>query len=161
MNRGSGLVARDSNLRVTNPETRVTSDEPRTTKGYNMKVKDYKELKVWQKGIEIVDKVYTLTDKFPKSEIYGLTLQMRKASVSIPSNIAEGYMRGHTNEYRQFLRISLGSCAELDTQSIIANRRKYITNEELDDLSEDLNHESRMLMNLINSLNKRQNTNEE
>lgn len=117
-----------------------------------MKVKDYKDLKVWQKGIEIVDKVYALTAKFPKEELYGLTLQMRKASISIPSNIAEGFMRGHTNEYRQFLRISLGSCAELDTQSIIANRRKYITKQELDDLSEDLNHESRMLMNLINTL---------
>ncbi|MGD1043561.1 MAG: four helix bundle protein [Sedimentisphaerales bacterium] len=117
-----------------------------------MIVKDYKELKVWQKGIEIVDKVYTLTAKFPREELYGLTLQMRKASVSIPSNVSEGFMRGHTNEYRQFLRISLGSCAELETQSIIANRRKYITKQELDDLSEDLNHESRMLMNLIKSL---------
>jgi four helix bundle protein len=117
-----------------------------------MKVKDYKDLKVWQKGIEIVDKVYALTTKFPREELYGLTLQMRKASISIPSNIAEGFMRGHTNEYRQFLRISLGSCAELDTQSIIANRRKYITKQELDDLSENLNHESRMLMNLINTL---------
>ncbi len=117
-----------------------------------MGVKDYKDLKVWQKGIEIVDKVYTLTAKFPREELYGLTLQMRKASVSIPSNVAEGFMRGHTNEYRQFLRISLGSCAELETQSIIANRRKYITKQELDDLSEDLNHESRMLMNLIKSL---------
>ena len=117
-----------------------------------MKVKDYKELKVWQKGIEIVDKVYTLTAKFPKEELYGLTLQMRKAAVSIPSNVAEGFMRGHTREYKQFLRISLGSCAELDTQSIIAYRRKYISKHDLDDLAEDLNHESRMLMKLINSL---------
>ena len=117
-----------------------------------MIVKDYKDLKVWQKGIEIVDKVYMLTAKFPREELYGLTLQMRKASVSIPSNVSEGFMRGHTKEYRQFLRISLGSCAELETQSIIANRRQYITKQELDDLSEDLNHESRMLMNLIKSL---------
>jgi four helix bundle protein len=117
-----------------------------------MKVKDYKDLKVWQKGIEIVDKVYALTAKFPKEELYGLTLQMRKASVPIPSNISEGFVRGYTNEYRQFLRVSLGSCAELDTQSIIANRRKYITKKELDDLAENLNHESRMLVNLINTL---------
>ncbi len=117
-----------------------------------MKVKDYKDLKVWQKGIEIVDKIYALTAKFPKEELYGLTLQMRKASVSIPSNVSEGFARGHTNEYRQFLRVSLGSCAELDTQSIIANRRNYITKQELDDLAEDLNHESRMLVNLINTL---------
>lgn len=101
-----------------------------------MKVKDYKDLKVWQKGIEIVDKTYALTAKFPKEELYGLTLQMRKTSVSIPSNISEGFVRGHTNEYRQFLRVSMGSCAELDTHSIIANRRKYITKQELDDLAE-------------------------
>jgi four helix bundle protein len=117
-----------------------------------MKVKDYKDLKVWQKGIEIVDKVYALTAKFPKEELYGLTLQMRKAAVSIPSNVSEGFVRGYTNEYRQFLRVSLGSCAELDTQSIISNRRKYITKKELDDLAEDLNHESKMLVNLINTL---------
>lgn len=117
-----------------------------------MPIRDYKELKVWQKGIEIVDKVYKLSEKFTKEELYGLTSQMRKASVSIPSNIAEGFMRGHTNEYRQFLRISTGSCAELDTQSIIANRRNYITKQELDELAEDLNHESRMLMNLIKTL---------
>jgi four helix bundle protein len=117
-----------------------------------LKIKDYKDLKVWQKGIEIVDKVYTLTTKFPKAELYGLTLQMRKASVSIPSNISEGFARGHTKEYKQYLRISLGSCAELDTQSIIANRRRYITKQELDDLSENLDHESRMLVNLIKTL---------
>jgi four helix bundle protein len=117
-----------------------------------MTVKDYKDLKVRRKGIEIVDKVYTLTAKFPKEELYGLTVQMRKAAVSIPSNVAEGFMRGHTKEYKQFLRISLGSCAELDTQSIIAHRRKYIAKHDLDDLAEDLNHESRMLMNLIHSL---------
>src|SRR4030043_1480943 len=117
-----------------------------------MKVKDYKDLKVWQKGTEIVDKVYALTAKFPKEELYGLTLQMRKASVSIPSNVSEGFVRGHTNEYRQFLRVSLGSCAESDTQSIIANRRRYITEQEMDDLAEDLNHERRMLVNLINKL---------
>ena len=115
-----------------------------------MKVSDYKQLKVWQKGIEIVDRVYLLTDKFPREELYGLTAQMRKAAVSIPSNIAEGFVRGHPKEYRQFLRISLGSTAELDTQSIISNRRKYIADKDLNELAEDLDHEARMLTNLIN-----------
>lgn len=117
-----------------------------------MKVKDYKDLHVWQKGIEIVDKVYALTAKFPREELYGLTMQMRKASVSIPSNISEGFVRHHTKEYRHFLEIALGSCAELDTQSIIAHRTKYITNKELEELAEDINHETRMLANLINKL---------
>jgi len=117
-----------------------------------MKVKDYKDLKVWQKGIEIVDKIYSITATFPKEELYGLVTQMRKSSVSIPSNIAEGFVRNHPKEYRQFLYISLGSCAELDTQLIISNRRNYITKKDLDELSEDINHESRMLVNLINKL---------
>ena len=97
-----------------------------------MKVKDYKELKVWQKGIEIVDKIYSITDKFPKEELYGIVSQMRRAAISIPSNIAEGFVRHHTNEYKQFLYISLGSCAELDTQLIISNRRNYVTKGELE-----------------------------
>ena len=117
-----------------------------------MKVKDYKDLKVWQKGIEIADTVYALTAKFPREELYGLTIQMRKASVSIPSNISEGFVRGHSKEYRHFLEISLGSCAELDTQSIIANKRRYITDSELTGLAEDINHEIRMLINLVNKL---------
>jgi len=121
-------------------------------KDKRMKVKDYKDLKVWQKGIEIVDKIYTITAKFPKEEVYGLVLQMRKAAVSIPSNIAEGFVRHHSKEYKQFLYISLGSCAELDTQFIISHRRKYITKEELEELTEDINHESRMLVNLINKI---------
>jgi len=117
-----------------------------------MSIKDYKPLKVWQKGIEIVAKVYALTDKFPREEFYGLTAQMRKAGVSISANIGEGFVRGSPREYRRFLSISLGSCAELDTRSIIANRRRCITDEELRDLAEDLDHEARMLTNLINKI---------
>lgn len=117
-----------------------------------VKVKDYRDLKVWLKGIEIVDKVYTVTTTFPREELYGMVIQMRKASVSIPSNIAEGFVRQHNKEYKQFLYISLGSCAELDTQLIIAHRSKYITKNKLEELAEDINHESRMLVSLINKL---------
>jgi four helix bundle protein len=117
-----------------------------------MKVKDYKDLKVWQKGIDIVDKVYAITAAFPKEELYGLVIQMRKASVSILSNIAEGFARQHNKEYKQFLYISLGSCAELDTQLIIADRRNYVAKKDLEELAEDINHESRMLVSLINKL---------
>jgi len=117
-----------------------------------LKVKDYKELNVWKKGIEITDKIYSITDTFPSHELYSLSNQMRKAAVSVPSNIAEGFVRNHTKEYIQFLYISLGSCAELDTQLIIANKRNYITKQKLEELSEDINHESRMLVALINTL---------
>jgi four helix bundle protein len=117
-----------------------------------MKVKDYKDLRVWQKGIEIVDKIYLITDSFPRDELYGLVAQMRKAAVSIPSNVAEGFVRHHTKEYKQFLYISLGSCAELDTQVVIAHRRNYIPEKKLEELAEDINHETRMLVSLINKL---------
>ncbi len=121
-------------------------------KKQQMKVKDYKDLKVWQRGIEIVDKIYSVTAKFPKEEVYGLVVQMRKAAVSIPSNIAEGFVRHYTKEYKQFLYISLGSCAELDTQLIISYRRKYTKKKELEELAEDINHETRMLVSLINKI---------
>ncbi len=117
-----------------------------------MKVKSYKELNVWQKGLDIVDKVYELTAKFPNQERYGLIAQLQRCAVSVPSNIAEGFMRHHSKEYMQFLYVALGSCAELETQLIIANRRKYITQMEFEDLQENIDHESRMLMNLIKCL---------
>jgi len=119
-----------------------------------MKVESYKELNVWKKGIEIVDRIYAITENFPQRELYGLACQMQRSAISIPSNIAEGFARGHTAEYKQFLRIALGSCAELDTQLIIAHRRNYATQAQILNLQEDLDHESRMIMNLIKSLSK-------
>jgi len=118
----------------------------------DMKVQSYKELNVWTKGIEIVDKIYKTTDAFPQKELYGLVSQLRRAAVSIPSNIAEGFARQHTKEYMQYLHISLGSCAELETQLIISQKRNYLTDKELVELQEDIDHESRMLANLIKSL---------
>ncbi|MBC8275635.1 MAG: four helix bundle protein [Chloroflexi bacterium] len=119
-----------------------------------MKVKDYRDLKVWQTGIEIVDKVYTVTDRFPKDEIYGLTGQMRRAAISIPSNIAEGFARRHSKEYKQFLYFSLGSCAELDTHLVIANRRNYVMDDKLKEMAELINHEARMLATLVSRLGR-------
>lgn len=117
-----------------------------------MKVKNYKELNVWKKGIEIVDKIYALTKNFPAEEKYGIAIQMQKSAISIPSNIAEGFARHYSKEYTQFLYVALGSCAELETQLIISNRRNYIVQKEMEELQEDIDHESRMLMNLIKSL---------
>jgi four helix bundle protein len=82
----------------------------------------YRDLIVWKKGIELVEEVYKLTAGFPKDELYGLTSQMRRAAVSIPSNIAEGSRRKDLPEYLQFLRIADGSSAELETQLVIAER---------------------------------------
>jgi four helix bundle protein len=85
-----------------------------------MYLKSYKELKVWQKSIELVKEIYRITNGFPRNEIYGLVIQMRRAAVSIPSNIAEGYSRKNLKEYLQFLRVAYSSSAELETQLIIA-----------------------------------------
>lgn len=85
-----------------------------------MRIQSYKELIVWQKSIELVKEIYILTNKLPREEIYGLTSQMRRSSISIPSNIAEGYKRKGLVEYIRFLNISDGSAAELETQIIIS-----------------------------------------
>ena len=95
------------------------------------KVKYYRDLQVWQKGIELVKEIYLLTKQFPKEEIYGLSSQIRRASVSIPSNIAEGQARKHTAEFRQFLYIALGSLAEVDTQLELPIQLSYLSQSDI------------------------------
>lgn len=85
-------------------------------------MKTYKDLVVWQKSIDLVLEIYKLTDNFPKEEIFGLTSQIRRAAVSIPSNITEGKMRGGDVEFKRFMLIALASGAELETQLIIAKK---------------------------------------
>jgi four helix bundle protein len=80
------------------------------------KIKTYRDLNIWNAGIELVKDIYRLTEKFPKQEMYGIVSQMRRSAISIPSNVVEGFKRFHNKEYRQFLYITLGSCAELETQ---------------------------------------------
>ena len=85
-----------------------------------MPLQSYKELQVWQRSIELVKEIYKITKEFPKEELYGLVSQMRRAVISIPSNIAEGYRRRSLGEYIRFLSIADASSAELETQLIIA-----------------------------------------
>lgn len=112
----------------------------------------YKELIVWQKSIELVVEIYQLTDKFPKSELYGLTSQMKRAAVSIPSNIAEGYIRKHHREYIQFLRIAFGSGGELETQIIVAKKLKFTANKNFEKSENLLEEIMKMLNKLISNL---------
>ena len=116
------------------------------------KIKSFKDLRIWQKGIEIVSDIYILTKKFPKEELFSLTSQLRRSAISIPSNIAEGFKRFHNKEYKQFLFITLGSCAELETQIIIAKELKYINENEEAKLVEKLDHICRMTSSLIKKL---------
>jgi len=117
------------------------------------KIKDFRDLDIWKKGIEIVKDIYNIVEKFPKQEFYGLVSQIQRSAVSIPSNIAEGFNRFHNKEYKQFLYIALGSCAELETQIEIASELKYINDEKKKGILEKIKHESRMLTNLIKKLN--------
>jgi four helix bundle protein len=115
-------------------------------------VRSYRELKVWQKGIELVKKVYIITHGFPRSELYGLASQMQRAAVSIPSNIAEGQGRQHTGEFRQFLHIAIGSAAELDTQLVVAIDLGYLGTESAQPLFDLILDIRKMTYALINKL---------
>ena len=95
-------------------------------------VKSYEDLIVWQKSVCLVEKIYAITSLFPKSELFGLTSQMNRSAVSIPSNIAEGFGRRSREEFKRFLRIALGSLYELKTQALISFRLGFITQQELD-----------------------------
>jgi len=115
-------------------------------------MQSYKDLVVWQKGIQLVSDVYRLTEKFPKQEMFGLTSQMRRSAVSIPANIAEGYCRKHGPEYIQFLRIAFGSGAELETHFVIAEKLSFSTSTEMRSAKELLDEIMRMLNKIISTL---------
>ncbi len=117
-------------------------------------MKSHKDLDVWRKSIDLVSRLYTLTKNFPSDEKYGLTLQMRRSAVSIPSNIAEGAARNHKSEFKQFLYIALGSASELETQLIISQNLEYIDTDELNTFMNELSEIRNMLQGLIRYLNK-------
>ena len=114
--------------------------------------KSYKDLDIWKNGVEIVNNIYNVTKKFPKDEVFGLAVQMRRSAVSISSNIAEGFARQYNKEYKQFLYVALGSCSELETQIIVGAGQGYYSKEIEDKLLEQLDHESRMIMNMIKAV---------
>jgi len=118
-----------------------------------VKIKSHEDLNVWKDSINLVTRIYKLTKDFPKTELYGLTNQIRRSAVSIPSNIAEGSGRKSKKEYLQFLYVSLGSIAELDTQLLIASNLGYLTNEEI---RAELLTIKKMLIGLIHSLERKE-----
>lgn len=116
-----------------------------------MTIQTYRDLRVWQLGMDLTVRVYEATREFPKEELYGLTSQIRRASTSIPANIAEGHARG-TKEYQQFLRIAQGSLTELETHLMIAQRVGLLKQENLGVLLELTDHVGRMLNKLQQGL---------
>src|SRR3989338_9368553 len=116
-----------------------------------MKVNDYEKLVVWQKSMDLVSDIYFMTKSFPREEIYGLTSQIRRSSVSIPSNIAEGSRRSTGKDFRNFLYTSLGSASELETQIMIAYRLKFIEEKANLVITAKISDILRMLNKLIES----------
>jgi four helix bundle protein len=117
-------------------------------------VNNFRELRVWHAGMEMVESVYELTNQFPGHEIYGLTSQLRRAAVSIPSNIAEGNTRESTREYLHHLSMAQASLAELQTQLEIAARLKYVSSEAVNALLEKCVSLSKQLFALRNALER-------
>ncbi len=115
----------------------------------------FRNLVIWQKRMSLTTKIYNSTRNFPKEEIFGLTSQLRRATVSIPSNIAEGYGRDSSKEYLRFLNISVGSLFEMQTQLEIAKNITYLNENEFNNLYEDSREIERMLVSFIAKIKER------
>jgi four helix bundle protein len=116
------------------------------------KIKNFKDLKIWQKGVGLAKEVYLITDDFPSKETYGIVSQMRRAAVSVSSNIAEGFMRKHNKEYKQFLYIALGSLAELETQIILSEKLNFLENNKSNSIKTNIDELNKMITGLIKCL---------
>ena len=117
-------------------------------------IKSYKDLDIWKRSVELVKDIYLITKDFPKTETYALVDQIRRAALSIPSNIAEGHARQHRREFQQFLFIAIGSIAELETQLIIADKLGYLKKENLNQFLTEMDIIGKMTRGLIKKLQK-------
>jgi four helix bundle protein len=117
-----------------------------------MIVKSYKDLLVWQKSMVLVELIYKITKSIPSHEQWGLISQMRRAAVSVPSNIAEGYGRQTTGNYKQFLYICRGSLYEIETQLLVCIRLNYLNQNDAEDILKNITEISKMLFSLISKL---------
>jgi four helix bundle protein len=118
------------------------------------KINDYKDLLVWQKAMSLVVEVYQITKMLPKEETFSLSDQMRRAAVSIPSNIAEGYGRQTPKSYAQFLTIARGSAYELETQLLLCQKIHHLTSATINTLVSAISEITRMLTSIINKLHQ-------
>ncbi|MDJ1174362.1 four helix bundle protein [Roseofilum capinflatum] len=116
-------------------------------------IKDFKDLMIWQKGMDIAEKCYYLTQNFPREERYVMVDQIRRAAASIPANIAEGYGRRSRGDYARFLNIAQGSINELQTHLILSERVDLCTNKDIETILSLLQEETRMIAALIKKLN--------
>ena len=119
------------------------------------KMSNFRNLQVWQKSMTLTTKIYFSTRKFPNEEIFGLTSQIRRSAISIPSNIAEGFGRDSNKEYLRFLNVSIASLFELQTQLEIGKNIEYLTEQEFNKIYEDSRELERMLVSFINKIKER------
>jgi four helix bundle protein len=115
-------------------------------------MRNFKQLLIWQKGFQIAVKSFNLVKSFPKEEKYGLSSQITRAAVSIPSNVAEGSSRKSNKDYSRFLELSLGSTFELETQLLIAEAVNFGEKEIIDEMLKDVDEEQKMLMSFMNKI---------
>ncbi|MEK7242082.1 MAG: four helix bundle protein [Planctomycetota bacterium] len=115
-------------------------------------IKSFRDLEIWKRSISLAKKIYQISEAFPKTELYGLTTQLRRAAISIPSNIAEGHTRRHTKEFRQFLHVALGSLAEVETLLVLAIELKFIQQESAVPLQKEIEELSKMTNALLSKL---------
>ncbi len=115
-------------------------------------MRNFRQLEVWQKAIDMADKVYAVCDAFPKYELYALSDQLRRAAVSMASNIAEGASRTSTAEFAHYLEISIGSAFEVETQLFIAKKRNYVSEETYENCAKELQTLERQLNTFISKL---------
>jgi len=118
-------------------------------------IHSYRDLEVWKRSMELVANIYGITQAFPKEELYGLTNQLRRAAVSVPANIAEGWGRGTTREYIQFLRIARGSLFELETLMNISGKLEYAKVKNQQQILQEIQEISKMLNALVKSLRQK------
>jgi four helix bundle protein len=118
-------------------------------------IHSFRDLVVWQKSVDLVTEIYRLSKKFPKDEVFGLTSQIRRAAVSIPSNIAEGRGKSSKGEFQQFLHHAMGSLAEVETQIVIAQNLGYLNAAEVEPVMEIIAEVGRLLNGLLTSLKKK------
>lgn len=120
-----------------------------------MKIQSYRELRAWQNSMRLAQQVYRVTKHFPREEVYGLTAQIRRSAISVPSNIAEGQGRASKGEFRQFLCIARGSLFELETQFLLAKGLGYLSDQEAHELEAAIAEVAPVLSGLIRSLNEK------
>jgi four helix bundle protein len=116
------------------------------------KINDFKDLRIWQEGMLLAKKIYEVTQTFSSDEKYGLASQMKRAAVSVPSNIAEGFRRGHAKEFKQFLYIARGSLAELETQIRLSSDLGFINNDDVPSLLAKSDYVARMISSMIKKM---------